>query len=116
MNPRRQHASTRVQMRKGIASAPAPLDAVSPEPAPGDYAEFLRSTLPRQPKNVVSHRFGAERVWLKKAGARHGKLRYHLLAAIAGLLRLDVLKPVPNPGGEAAIAIEARRLRELGAA
>jgi len=34
----------------------------------------------------------------------------------AGLLRLDVLTPVPNPGGEAAIATEARRLRALGAA
>ncbi|RYF32688.1 MAG: hypothetical protein EOO26_10690 [Comamonadaceae bacterium] len=116
MNPRRSHASTRIQMRKGSASGPAPLDALGPESAPGDYAAFLRDTLPRQAKNVVSHRFGTERVWLKKAGARHGKLRYHLLAAIAGLLRLDVLKPVPNPGGEAAIAIEARRLRELGAA
>ncbi|AMM25057.1 hypothetical protein AX767_12305 [Variovorax sp. PAMC 28711] len=103
-------------MRKGAASAPAPLDASGQEPAPGDYAAFLRATLPRQPSNVVSHRLGSERVWLKKAGARHGKLRYHLMAAIAGLLRLDVLKPVPNPGGEAAIAIEARRLRELGAA
>lgn len=118
MNPRRNRVPTRLQMRKGAASAPAPLGALAPEPAPasGDYAAFLRTTLPRQPKNVVSHRFGTERVWLKKAGERHGKLRYHLMAAIAGLLRLDVLKPVPNPGGDAAIAIEARRLRELGAA
>lgn len=115
MNPRRG-ISTRIQMRKGAASVPAALDTLPPEPAPGDYAEFLRNTLPRQSKNVVSHVLGTERVWLKKAGARHGKLRYHLMAAIAGLLRLEVLKPVPNPGGEAAIAIEARRLRELGAA
>ncbi len=115
MNPRRP-GSSRIQMRKGAASAPAPLDAPAHDAVHGDYAAFLRITLPRQPKNVVSHRFGSERVWLKKAGARHGKLRYHLMAAIAGLLRLDVLKPVPNPGGEAAIAIEARRLRELGAA
>ena len=72
--------------------------------------------LPQQQKAVASHRLGSERVWLKKAGPRHGKLRYHLMAAVAGLLRLDVLTPVPNPGGEAAIAIEARRLRALGAA
>ena len=116
MNPRKRSGSTRIEMRKGVASGPAPLDALPRALAPGDYAEFLRITLPQQPKNVVSHRLGIERVWLKKAGARHGKLRYHLLAAIAGLLRLDVLKPVPNPGGEAAIAIEGRRLRELGAA
>jgi hypothetical protein len=118
MNPKRARSSdtTRVQMHKGAASAPAPLNAVATQPPPDSYAAFLRSALPRQSKNVVSHVLGAERVWLKKAGARHGKLRYHLLAAIAALLRLEVLKPVPNPGGEAAIAIEARRLHELGAA
>ena len=115
MNPVRRGASTRVQMRKSMASAPAPLEPGAP-PLPEDYAEFLRLTLPHQEKAVASHRFGSERVWLKKAGPRHGKLRYHLLAAIAGALRLDVLKPVPNPGGEAAIAIEAERLRQLGAA
>ncbi|MDM0036521.1 hypothetical protein QTI33_30610 [Variovorax sp. J22P271] len=115
MNPVRRGASTRVQMRKSMASAPAPLESGAP-PLPEDYAEFLRLTLPQQDKAVASHRFGSERVWLKKAGPRHGKLRYHLLAAIAGALRLDVLKPVPNPGGEAAIAIEAERLRQLGAA
>jgi hypothetical protein len=116
MNPaRRGGSSTRLQARKGIASAPAPLEAQA-APKPGDYADFLRTTLPQQTRAVASHRFGSERVWLKKAGPRHGKLRYHLLAAIAGTLRLDVLSPVPNPGGEAAIEIEARRLRALGAA
>ncbi|MDP9900415.1 hypothetical protein [Variovorax ginsengisoli] len=79
------------------------------------YADFLRTQLPQQADPIARHRLGDERVWLKKAGPRHGRLRYHLLAAIAGLLRLDVLKPVPNPGGDAAIAIEARRLRALGA-
>ena len=79
------------------------------------YADFLRTQLPQQVDPIARHRLGSERVWLKKAGPRHGRLRYHLLAAIAGLLRLDVLKPVPNPGGNAAIAIEARRLRALGA-
>ena len=116
MNPvRRGGSPTRVQMRKGMASAPAPLEPGA-APQPGDYAEFLRTALPQQTRAVASHRFGNERVWLKKAGPRHGKLRYHLLAAIAGALRLDVLRPVPNPGGEAAIAIEAERLRQLGAA
>ncbi len=99
-------------MRKGIASAPAPLEAAAP-PQPEDYAEFLRLALPQQAKAVASHRFGSERVWLKKAGPRHGALRYHLLAAITRLLRLDMLTPVRNWGGEVAIATEARRLREL---
>nr|WP_162594572.1 hypothetical protein [Variovorax sp. PBL-E5] len=112
---RRGGASTRVQMRKGIASAPAPLETGALSPAAGDYAAFLRAMLPQQTRAVTSHRLGNERVWLKKAGARHGKLRYHLQAVIAGVLRLEVLQPVPNPGGEAAIAIEARRLRALGA-
>ena len=119
MNPlRRGHGggSTRMQMRKGAASAPAPLDERAAEPLPGDYAELLRRMLPRQGQTVASHRLGNERVWLKKAGPRHGQWRYRLLALIAGALRLDVLQPVPNPGGEAAIAIEARRLRELGEA
>lgn len=106
----------RIQMHKGVASAPAPLTAAAHDPQPGDYAAFLRDTLPRQAAAVASHRFGAERVWLKKAGPRHGKWGYRLLGLIARTLRLDVLTPVPNPGGEAAIAIEGRRLRELGAA
>ncbi len=80
------------------------------------YAEFLRLTLAKQQKNVASHRLGGERVWLKKAGPRHGKWGYRVMAAVARLAGLDLLKPVPNPGGAAAIATEARRLRQLAAA
>jgi tRNA A-37 threonylcarbamoyl transferase component Bud32 len=118
MNPLRRGANGRLQSRKGAASAPAPLDAPARAgaPAPGDYAEFLRTTLPRQQKNVASHRFGNERVWLKKAGPRHGKWGYRVMAAVARMARLDIIKPVPNPGGEAAIATEARRLKQLAAA
>ena len=118
MNPLRRGANGRLQSRKGAASAPAPLDALARAgaPAPGDYAEFLRTTLPRQQKNVASHRFGNERVWLKKAGPRHGKWGYRVMAAVARMARLDIIKPVPNPGGEAAIATEARRLKQLAAA
>ncbi|KAF1061416.1 hypothetical protein [Variovorax sp.] len=117
MNPlRRGGAGARLSMRKGVASGPAPLDAIPSPPAPGDYAAFLRTTLPRQANNVASHRFGDERVWLKKAGPRHGKWGYRVMAAVARMARLDIIKPVPNPGGEAAIATEARRLRELAAA
>jgi len=115
--PPRGGASSRLQARKGATSAPAPLDAGAAATTGAlDYAAFLQATLPQQEKAVASHRIGDERVWLKKAGPRHGKARYQLLAAIAGALRLDVLTPVPNPGGEAAIAIEGRRLRELRSA
>jgi hypothetical protein len=116
MNPLRRGASTRLHSAKGVASAPAPLDALPFPPAPGDYAEFLRTTLPKQEKNVASHRLGSERVWLKKAGPRHGKWGYRVMAAVARMVRLDIIKPVPNPGGEAAIATEARRLKALAAA
>ena len=116
MNPLRRGASTRLHSAKGVASAPAPLDALPNPPAPGDYAEFLRITLPKQEKNVASHRLGSERVWLKKAGPRHGKWGYRVMAAVARMVRLDIIKPVPNPGGEAAIATEARRLKQLAAA
>ncbi|KPU92960.1 hypothetical protein APR50_13225 [Variovorax paradoxus] len=117
MNPlRRGGAGARLSMRKGVASGPAPLDAIPSAPAPGDYAAFLRATLPRQARNVASHRFGDERVWLKKAGPRHGKWGYRVMAAVARMAGLDIIKPVPNPGGEAAIATEARRLRQLAAA
>lgn len=83
---------------------------------PGDYDAFLRNILPQQAPGAGSLRIGSERVWLKKAGPRHGRLRYHLLAALARTLQLDVLTPVPNPGGPAAIVIEVRRLTQLRAA
>ncbi len=80
-----------------------------------DYAAFLRQTLPRQSQSMAAHDFEGERVWLKKAGPRNPRWRYLLLGAIAAMLRLDVLKPVMNLGGESAIAHEARRLGELAA-
>lgn len=125
MNPfrRRARASATGRTTPGerANSRPAPLTSSTQglPPAsgqtPGDYAGFLHAMLPRQTRGVASHRFDGERVWLKKAGPRHGAWRYRVLGFIAATLRLDVLRPVPNPGGEAAIAIEANRLRELGA-
>jgi len=87
-----------------------------PTVATSDYDGFLRTTLPQQAPGVGSLRIGNERVWLRKAGSRHGSLRYHLLAIAARAFRLDVLAPVRNPGGQAAIAIEAERLIQLRAA
>ena len=108
--------AARLQSRKGLASAPAPLEGETPLPGPIDYAGFLQVTLPQQEKAVASHRLGDERVWLKKAGPRHGMAGYRAMAILSGLFRLEVIKPVPNPGGEAAVAIEARRLRQLAEA
>jgi len=88
----------------------------SPSPArPVSHADFLRDQLGSQSSNVASYMVGDEQVWLKKAGPRHGMGRYRVLGALAGLTRLDVLRPVPNLGGSEAIATEARRLRDLKA-
>lgn len=108
--------AARLQSRKGLASAPAPLEGETPLPGPIDYAGFLQVTLPQQERAVASHRLGDERVWLKKAGPRHGMAGYRAMALLAGLFQLEVIKPVPNPGGEAAVAIEAQRLRQLAEA
>ena len=83
-------------------------------PAP-DYAAFLQQQLATQPHNVMSHVLGDEQIWIKRAGAPHGMGRYRAMAMLAGLLRLPVLRPVPNPGGPAAIATEVQRLRDLAA-
>jgi hypothetical protein len=80
-----------------------------------DHDAFLRDRLPRQDASVAPHVFQGRRVWLKKAGPRNPRWRYAVLGAIAGAFRLDVLRPVMNLGGQAAIAHEARRLRELAA-
>ena len=80
------------------------------------YAAFLASQLPQQTALVASYRLGDAQVWLKKAGQRHGMGRYRLLGLIAWVTRLPVLRPVPNLGGQAAIATEVQRLRSLHAA
>lgn len=80
-----------------------------------DYSGFLRRQLAQQAGNVASYPLGDEQVWVKKAGQRNGMWGYRLLGALARTVRLPVLRPVPNLGGEAAIATEARRLRDLAA-
>lgn len=90
----------------------APAHPDNPTP---DYAAFLQQQLATQPHNVMAHVLGHEQVWIKRAGTPHGTGRYRAMAVLAGLLRLPVLRPVPNPGGPAAIATEVRRLRDLAA-
>ena len=83
--------------------------------SPSGYDGFLREQLATQPHHVMSHRLGDEQVWVKRAGEPQGTGRYRAMAVLAGLLRLPALRPVPNPGGPAAIATEVRRIRELAA-
>ena len=90
--------------------ASAPTHTTAP-----DYAAFLQQQLATQPHNVMAHVLGDEQIWIKRAGAPHGMGRYRAMAALAALLRLDALRPVPNPGGPAAIATEVQRLRDLAA-
>lgn len=56
-----------------------------------------------------------ESLWVKRAGAVNPRWRYRLLGALAQALRVPVLSPVPNPGGQAAVATEVARLRDLAA-
>lgn len=93
-----------------MPSAFVPRSAAAP-----DYAGFLRRQLAQQTGNVASYPLDGEQVWLKKAGLRNGVWGYRVLGALARTARLPVLRPVPNLGGEAAIATEARRLRDLAA-
>ncbi|RYF65258.1 MAG: hypothetical protein EOO29_40890, partial [Comamonadaceae bacterium] len=86
----------------------------APRTAPRNvYETYLAQHLATQPHNVMAHVLGAEQIWIKRAGAPHGTGRYRAMAVLAGLLRLPVLRPVPNPGGPAAIATEVRRLQDL---
>ncbi len=92
---------------------PMPHDTDTPHRP--DYAAFLRQQLALQQPTVARYMLSEEQVWLKKAGARHGMGRYRVLGALARWTQLEVLRPVPNLGGTAAIATEARRLHDLAA-
>lgn len=82
-----------------------------------DYAAFLRQHAPAQQEALASYRLpDGTRVWLRRAAGRNPLWLYRVLGAVVAVLRLPVLRPVPNLGGTAALAIEVRRLRELAAA
>lgn len=91
---------------------------LSPFPPPTmDYAAQLAALAAAQTETIARHTLGnGETVWLRKAAPRQAAWRYSLLNGLAKILRLGVLTPVPNPGGNEGIAIEAGRLRELAAA
>lgn len=86
-----------------------------PHETPAGPTAFLARQLPLQPKPIDHYLLGGDQVWLKRAGPGNSAWRYRVLSLAAALLHLPVLRPVPNPGGQAAIATEVRRLRALAA-
>ncbi len=92
-------------------------DPVGPGADDFDYAAALADCAQRQTGNIAAHTLdNGQRVWVRRAGPRNPAWRYRLLGGVARLLRLTVLTPVPNLGGEQGIATEARRLQQLAAA
>lgn len=83
--------------------------------APLDYAAFLQAHVLSQPHSVMRYDQGAESLWVKRAGALNPSWRYHVLGALAKMLRMPVLSPIPNPGGKVAVATEVRRLQDFAA-
>ncbi len=51
--------------------------------------------------------------WLKKSAPARGVFRYHALNFFSWMLRLPLLKAVPQPGGSQAIQTEIRRIKSL---
>lgn len=51
--------------------------------------------------------------WLKKATPARGEFRYHALNFFSWMMRLPLLKAVPQPGGNQAIANEVGRINQL---
>ena len=86
-----------------------------PHTTPDTYQAFLLQHLASQSFNVVRYELPGESVWLKKVGPRIAAWRYRTLGLLAQWLDVPVLQPVVNPGGQAAIATEVRRLRDLAA-
>jgi len=80
-----------------------------------DAAVFLARQLPLQAQSIGHYVLADRHVWLKRARRGNSAWRYRLMRLLATLLRLPVLEAVPNPGGQAAIALEVQRLRTLAA-
>ncbi len=80
-----------------------------------DYDAFLAAHM-AQPHGIMRYDLESETLWVKRANAGNPGWHYRLLDVLAGLLRLPVLEPVPNPGGAETIRTEVRRLRNFAAA
>lgn len=77
------------------------------------YSTFLAEKKTVQTKSVQSYLIQGHKVWLKKASKRHSTWIYLPLRWASKLLRLEVLSPIPNFGGDVAIACEIQRLIQL---
>ena len=99
--------------RAGPGTAPGPA-AAEARATEVDPQAWLQACLTEPGPAVVRHRLPDGRwAWVKRAGARHGPWGYRVLALLTRVFRLDVLSPVPNPGGTAAVRNESQRLRAL---
>ncbi|WP_107687810.1 BUD32 family EKC/KEOPS complex subunit [Neisseria wadsworthii] len=79
-----------------------------------DYQTALSQCLSEQTATIASHTLASgETVWVRKVGKHVPQWRYAALGLLSKVFKLGALQPVPNLGGEAALAIEARRLQEL---
>lgn len=77
------------------------------------YAKFLAEHADTQINSIQSYLIEDQKVWLKKAAQRHSTWIYYPLQWFSKLLRLSMLAPVPNKGGEDAIACEVKRIQTL---
>lgn len=80
---------------------------------PDLFSNFLLSNAATQTDSIQSYVYQNQKVWLKKASKRHSTWIYLPLRVFSRLLGLQMLSPVPNFGGEQAIACEIARLRQL---
>ncbi|KLT73167.1 hypothetical protein PL75_04485 [Neisseria arctica] len=79
-----------------------------------DYTAELNRLLATQSATIAHHILAdGLNVWVRKTGKTIPQWRYTLLSILSRSLNLGALQPVPNPGGRAALKIEARRLRQL---
>ena len=79
-----------------------------------NFAVELTRLAAQQSNNIARYTLSDGRtVWIRKAKPHNPAWRYALLGMITKPLHLGVLKPVPNLGGEKAIAVESTRLRTL---
>lgn len=77
------------------------------------YASFLQENALEQVDPVQPYNINNQKVWLKKASQRHSTWIYLPLQWLSKLLGLSMLAPVPNKGGEDAIACEVSRIQTL---
>lgn len=80
---------------------------------PSKYNVFLMTAAQLQSESVAAHYYLDQKVWIKKASARHSTWIYLPLQWFSKLLGLQMLAPVPNVGGNDAIACEINRLETL---